>query len=129
MKFMIITYHGVSCFKIQAGETVLAFDPPSKKSGLKYPRFHADIILQSHDHDRHNGKENLMSKEKESFFVDTPGEYEIKGIYIQGLKSFHDAEGGEKYGSNTIYVVRLENVNLCFLGDFGEKELRPELKE
>ncbi len=125
---MVISYYGLSCFKIQSGDTSLVFDLPSKKSAVKPPRFQADIFIQSHDHDGHNGVESI-TREKEFFLVDGPGEYEIKGIYIRGMKSFHDSVEGKKHGINTVYVVRCENVNLCFMGDFGEKEIRPELKE
>lgn len=133
---MVITYHGISCFKIQtrldsarqAGDITLVFDAPGKNSKARAPRFHADIILQSHDHPDHNGAAEFLKKE-EFFIVDGPGEYEAKGIYIRGLKSFHDSEQGKKHGLNTIYCLRLEGVNLCFLGDFGEEEWRPELKE
>lgn len=132
---MVITYYGFSCFKIQSGDTTLVFDlparsasGPSKKSGPK-PRFHADIILQSQNYDGDKTGEN-------SFLIESPGEYEIKGVYIRGLKSYHDSvfgppaeRAGKKYGLNTVYSVRFENINLCFLGYFGEKELRPELKE
>ncbi len=119
---MVITYYGLSCFKIQSGDTTLVFDFPSKKSEIKAPRFHADIIIQSSDYDAEKVSED-------SFLIDRPGEYEVKGVYIRGMKSYHDSSFGKKYGLNTIYVLRLENINLCFLGDFGEKELRPELKE
>ena len=134
---MIITYYGLSCFKIQSGDTTLVFDlpaspktasrgGPSKKSNIKPPRFHADIALESHDHSGHNGAKGLpageagLSEEKQTFLIDSPGEYEVKGVHIQGFKTYHD---------NTVYVVQLENIKLCFLGDYGEKELRPELKE
>jgi len=119
---MVITYYGLSCFKIQSGDTTLVFDLPDKKSEVKSPRFHADIVVQSHEYDAEKIPED-------SFLIDSPGEYEIKGVYVRGLKSYADSSSGKKRGLNTIYVLRLENLNLCFLGDFGEKELRPELKE
>lgn len=119
---MTITYYGLSCFKIQSGDTTLVFDLPAKKSEIKAPRFHADIIIQSGNYDAEKIPED-------SFLIDSPGEYEIKGVYVRGLKSYHDSSFGKKYGLNTVYVLRLENMNLCFLGDFGEKELRSELKE
>lgn len=122
---MVITYYGISCFKIQSGDTILAFDIPSKKALVKPPRFHSDIVVQSHDHDGHNGG----GDQQDTFLTDGPGEYEIKGMRIHGLKSFHDSFFGKKRGLNTVYVCRVENINLCFFGDFGEKELRPELKE
>jgi L-ascorbate metabolism protein UlaG (beta-lactamase superfamily) len=124
---MVITYHGLTCFKIQSGDTTLVFDLPSKKSSAKIPRFHADIIVQSLPSQAGQSYDGEVPAN--SFLIDGPGEYEIKGVYIHGLKSYHDSVSGKKHGLNTVYSLRFENINLCFLGNFGEKELRPELKE
>ncbi len=134
---MVITYYGASCFKTQAGETVLAFDPPSrefsaKDFGLKLPRFQADVALISHGyHKDHGGYDTLSGKgeNKHPFIVDGPGEYEIKGIQITGVRSFHDEVGGRRNGTNTVYVAEFENISLCHFGDFGEKELSSEVEE
>jgi len=126
---MVITYYGTSCFRIQSGDTVISFDPPSKKSELKAPRFESNIVFISHGHDRHNGKDELNPKGDELFVVDGPGEYEKGGIYANGIQSFHDSVGGKTNGLNTIYVIGLEGMKICHLGDFGEKGLRDELKE
>lgn len=126
---MIITYYGASCFKIQSGEIVLGFDPPSKESGLKAPRFESHVALISHDHPKHNGREALNAKEEKLLIVDGPGEYEIKGAFINGISSFHDGDQGKKYGLNTIYKVELEGLTLAHFGDFGEKDLRNNIKE
>lgn len=127
---MTITYYGASCFKIQSGDLILAFDPPSKESAAKPPRFQADIVFSSHNHPRHSGIENLNPKVgQELFSVSNPGEYEIKKIYIQGIPCFHDASQGKKYGLNTIYRITMEGLTFCHLGDFGEKELRSETEE
>ncbi len=125
---MIITYYGLSCFRIQAGDTSVVFDIPSKKSAIKPPRFNNDIAIESHSHDGHSGAQDI-SDEKETFLINEPGEYEVKGVYIEGVKTYHDSSGGKKHGINTTYIVRFENINLCFMGDYGEKDLRPEVKE
>ena len=125
---MVITYYGLSCFKIQSGETTLVFDLPGRLPGFKPPRFHFDIALESHGHPGHCGAREV-SGAKEAFVVSDPGEYEIKGIHVQGFKTFHDSFSGKKYGLNTSYVVQIENIKLCFMGDYGEKDLRPETKE
>lgn len=119
---MIITYYGASCFKVQAGETVLAFDPPSKESDFKSPRFAADAVFISNENKDSNGRDSLSGKEadKGPIIIDGPGEYEIKGIYIKGIKSS---------GANTIYRMKFEDIIICHLGGFAEKKLAPEIKE
>ena len=127
---MVITYYGLSCFKISSGEFALALDPPSKKSSFKSPRFRAEVVLVSHDHDNHNGYDMISGKDgAEPLKVSDPGEYETKGVFIRGFDSFHDSVSGKKHGRNTIYTVELEDMKICHFGDFGEKELSAETLE
>lgn len=108
----------------------MALDPPSKKSSFKSPRFKADAVLISHNHDDHSGYEMISGKEgAEPVKIDGPGEYEMRGVDINGIHSWHDSFGGKKLGSNTIYSAEIEDIKICHLGDFGEKELRSETIE
>lgn len=124
---MVITYYGASCFKVQAGEAVLAFDPPSRESDFKSPRFAADAVFISNENKDSNGRDSLSGKEadKGPIVVDGPGEYEIRGIYIRGIKS----SGSPAQGINTIYRMKFEDIIICHLGGFAEKKLAPEIKE
>ncbi len=124
---MIITYQGAEFFKVQFGDTTLAFNPISKESKLKPTRFFADIALVSLNHPDMNGAENLSYNGKEPFIISGPGEYEIKGIFIKGFASKSIYGGGEKI--NTIYSVSLENMNICFLGALSDINLSSEVKE
>lgn len=117
---MVITWYGQSCFKIQTGETVLAIDPFNKAIGLTPPRFRADILAITHDHYDHNNKENING---EPFLIDGPGEYEIKGLEILGIESFHDDSEGAQRGKNTIYKINMDEIQVCHLGDLGQKKL------
>lgn len=126
---MVITYYGSSCFKVQSGETVLVFDPPSKESKFKSPRFASNLVLVSHNHKDHNGWENFTAGEKNPVVLKGPGEYESGGTHIRGVLTYHDASLGKERGMNTSYVVNLENMNICHFGDFGESDLRGEAKE
>ncbi len=58
--------------------------------------------------------------------IDSPGEYEMRDIFIQGIFSFHDKKKGEERGMNTIYTIEAEEVKLCHMGDFGQEELTDE---
>ena len=127
---MVITYYGLSCFKIQSGETALAVDPFSKESGLTPPRFETHAVLVTHSHENHNNIETLSGKKEESLFKITgPGEYEFKGIIVRGIESFHDNKNGKQKGKNTIYIIEWEGMRLAHLGDYGEEALRSEVQE
>jgi len=131
---MIISYQGAQSFKVQFGDTVLAFDPISKDSRLiggqaklKASSFGADVALISLNHPDMNGAAQASRGEKEAFVVSGPGEYEIKGIFIKGLPSVSHYGGEERI--NTIYTVNLENINLCFLGALSDTNLSSATKE
>jgi L-ascorbate metabolism protein UlaG (beta-lactamase superfamily) len=128
---MHITWHGQSFFQIQTsqnkGEQVsLLIDPFDEGIGLRSPSMGADILLISHDHYDHNNKKAARGT---PFLIEGPGEYEIKDIFIQGISSFHDAVEGKQRGSNTIYTIEIEDMKICHMGDFGQKELTPEQLE
>ncbi len=124
---MIISYQGKQSFKVQFGETVLAFDPISKDSKLKASSFGADIALISLNHPDMNGGEQTSRGDKKSFVVNGPGEYEIQGVFIKGLQSTSNYGGEERI--NTIYTVNLENMNLCFLGAISDTQIKGDAKE
>lgn len=120
---MEIIWHGQSCFTVKTKTAVLVFDPYDPGTGLKLPKLKADIVLVSHDHPDHNNVaavESLTEGEKKPFVISGPGEYEIKDLIILGVFSFHDDKGGAERGTNTMYVVRAEDINLCHLGDLGQ---------
>ena len=124
---MIITYQGVEFFKVQFGDTVLAFNPISKESKFKNTRFFADIALISLNHKDMNGVENLSYNGKEPFIISGPGEYEVKDVFIKGFSSKSMYDGKERI--NTVYSVTLENMNICFLGAISDINLSKDVKE
>jgi len=117
---MNITWYGHSCFRIETKEGSVLIDPFSKEIGLRLPKIKDDVVLVTHDHYDHNNTDNLPN---DSFLINTPGEYERKGIHIRGIKSFHDDSEGAERGLNTIYVIKTEDMAICHLGDFGQKTL------
>jgi L-ascorbate metabolism protein UlaG (beta-lactamase superfamily) len=118
---MVITWYGQSCFKIQSGETVLITDPFDKAIGLTPPRGQVNIVTISHHHCDHDNIEALAGSNP--FVVDGPGEYEIKGVNIFGLMTDHDQKEGKERGKNTAYVIEMEGIRICHLGDIGQAKL------
>ncbi len=119
---MTITWYGHSCFKInnQGGRITIITDPFDKKIGLIPPRGNADIVTISHNHFDHN---NIKAISGDVFAVEGPGEYEIKGIRIMGISSYHDKKEGQERGLNTIYVIKVDGIKICHLGDMGQEKL------
>jgi len=124
---MIITHHGLEFFKIQHGDTVIAFNPPSKKSKFSKTSFGSDIVLISVNHPDFNGVENATRNEKEPLVIKGPGEYEVNNLFIRGFKSLTNYDNKERI--NTIYTLTVDGINIGFLGALNESEIEPEIKE
>lgn len=127
---MKITWAGQACFQISVSSSKdtlanIVIDPFGD-IGLKEPRFDADILLVSHGHEDHN---NIKAIKGSPFVIDGPGEYEVKGVFIQGIDSWHDDSSGKERGKNTIYTMEVEDMKFCHLGDFGQKQLTDEQLE
>lgn len=114
---MEINYFGRSCFKIISKNLSILMDPfDPQKIGLKMPKVETDVLLVSHSHHDHSYTGNIKG---EYLLFDSPGEYEVKGINIDGILSYHDESKGSERGTNTIFVIEIEDMKLCHLGDLG----------
>jgi L-ascorbate metabolism protein UlaG (beta-lactamase superfamily) len=124
-----ITWAGQSCFQISVSNSRdnsadIVIDPfDDEKLGIKLPNFSADILLVTHNHHDHN---NIKGVKGEPFIAQGPGEYEVRGVFIKGIPSFHDDKNGKEKGQNTIYTIEAEGLKFCHLGDLGQKELTDE---
>lgn len=109
---MVITWFGLSSFKISSGPLTLITDPFSKNTGLTPPRGQTDIVVISNStSELYNHRESVG--DEKTFVADSPGEYDVKGLFIRGVA----ANGA------TIYSIRMEDMRLGFLGCLKEKEL------
>lgn len=91
-------------------------DPYSDNIGLKMPRFEADIVTISHAHDDHG---NTGAIRGNPFIINTAGEYEIKGVFIEGVESWHDDKKGAERGGNIICRIEMDDISITHLGDLG----------
>ena len=124
---MDITYLGHSSFKIKTKNATIITDPfDPEMIGLKFPKVEADIVTISHQHGDHNHLAQILGKvtdqgTNQPFVIEGPGEYEVRGINILGISTFHDNSLGTERGKNTIYEFRVEGLNLIHCGDLGHK--------
>ena len=122
---MEITWLGHSCFLIRGKEKTIITDPFHPDLGYRLGEPEADIVTVSHFHPGHSYIEGVANEPKQ---IKSPGEYEIGGTFITGVATFHDDKKGELKGKNTIYVIEMDGITLCHLGDLGHP-LGPHLIE
>jgi len=113
---MDITWLGHSCFKIKGKKATVITDPFSPDLGYDLGKQSANVVTVSHQHPGHSYVEGIDNGYKT---VRAPGEYEISGVLIVGIAAYHDAQKGEKRGKNTVYVMDIDEVSVCHLGDLG----------
>jgi L-ascorbate metabolism protein UlaG (beta-lactamase superfamily) len=112
---MEITWLGHSCFRIKGSEAAVLTDPYSPDYGYDLGKPKADIITVSHQHADHN----YIQAISDARVISGPGEYEIGGVLIIGVPTYHDDARGEKKGKNTVYLIEIDEVTVCHLGDLG----------
>jgi L-ascorbate metabolism protein UlaG (beta-lactamase superfamily) len=114
---MEITWFGHSCFRLRGKDAALVTDPVSPETGYSpLARVNADIVTISHDHPGHSYMRGISG---EPYVVARPGEYEIRNTLITGVPSYHDNQRGKARGRNTIYLIHIDDMVVCHLGDLG----------
>ena len=123
---MEITWLGHSCFRIKGKEAILVTDPYQESLGYPPSKLQANIVTLTHQHPGHNYVAGVEGNPK---VLKGPGEYEIAEVFIRGIKTFHDSIQGGKQGKNTIYIMEMDRVNLCHLGDLGHMPSPQQIEE
>ncbi len=113
---MEITWLGHSCFRIKGKQATVITDPYSPDTGYTLGKQSADIVTVSHQHPGHSYTAGVNS---DPHLVKGPGEYEISNVLVIGLASYHDGEKGNLKGKNTIYLIEMDDITICHLGDLG----------
>lgn len=120
---MEITWLGHSCFRLKGKEVNVITDPCPESTGYSMGKAQADMVTISHTHPGHGFLDTLQPGFR---VIKGPGEYEIKDTFVTGIPSFHDDVQGKKSGKNTMYVIEMEGLVICHLGDLGHP-LTPEV--
>jgi len=115
---MEISYLGHASFLLRYKSVRLVCDPFDKQVGFSQAKVKVEIVTISHDHSDHSERGMI---EGEPMVIEGPGEYEIKGVSVTGITSWHDGKQGSLRGKNTIYTIDMDELRLCHLGDLGHK--------
>ena len=75
-------------------------------------------MTSSHSHEDHYCLDGLP----EGFeCITTPGKHDVSGISVEGIKTYHDESKGKDRGRNIIYVIEIDSIRVCHLGDLGHE--------
>jgi L-ascorbate metabolism protein UlaG (beta-lactamase superfamily) len=114
-----VTWLGHSCFRLRGRNASVVCDPYPPALGGRLPKLEASLVTVSHDHENHSHIAAVVNRD--AYVVNGPGEYEVAGVSVLGLPTFHDASEGARHGRNTAYVVEIDEVRTCHLGDLGHQ--------
>jgi L-ascorbate metabolism protein UlaG (beta-lactamase superfamily) len=123
---MEISWLGHSCFQLRGKDVTLITDPFSPQLGHSLGKISAPIVTISHNHPGHNFVGGVDGDPR---IVRGPGEYEISDVLITGVASYHDNKRGQELGRNTIYVIHMDDLVICHLGDLGHILQEEQLEE
>lgn len=114
---MKLKWYGHSCFGLTfANGTTLITDPFDSTVGYPLCTARADAALTSHGHFDHSYVDSLAG---EPTVLNAPGEYEVGGVRVTGVHSYHDPEQGKLRGENVIFVIEGDGLRIAHLGDLG----------
>ena len=123
---MEISWLGHSCFQLRGKNVTLITDPFSPQLEHSLGKINAPIVTISHNHPGHNFAGGVDGDPR---IVRGPGEYEISDVLITGVASYHDNKHGQELGRNTIYVIHMDDLIVCHLGDLGHIVQEEQLEE
>jgi L-ascorbate metabolism protein UlaG (beta-lactamase superfamily) len=122
---MDITYLGHSCFRIRGSQAIIITDPFPPTLGYTLGKQTADVVTVSHQNPGHSYIQGVTG----AHVIKGPGEYEIAGVLVLGISTFHDAVQGKSKGKNVVYLMEVDGVNICHLGDIGHLLTDQQLEE
>ena len=122
---MNIFWRGETCFQIISQMTKdnpvkIVIDPLKDGSGFKMPKLEADILIESSD------KINFDKIKGDPFVIDGPGEFDIKGIFVQGIFAPRKENAEQKEKPQPLsfaYILEAEGVKICHLGSLGTQDI------
>jgi hypothetical protein len=113
---MQISWSGYGCFRLQEGAATVIFDPTFEPSDFKLRKTNADLLVLSHE----KTKEDLACVGDETFVIDSPGEYEIKNVFVNGLGNGL---------TSSVYRLDMESITVAWIGPVKAKDLTSSVIE
>jgi L-ascorbate metabolism protein UlaG (beta-lactamase superfamily) len=113
---MEITWYGLSCFRLTERNLATVVTDPYDGQVVGYDvlKLKADIVTVSHEAPGHS---HTSAVKGYSRLINTPGEFEIGGVFITGIQTNGYGKHDSDEPRNTLYVFDYEGVTVAHLGD------------
>ncbi|MDP2922942.1 MAG: MBL fold metallo-hydrolase [Candidatus Omnitrophota bacterium] len=118
---MKISWMGHACFLIETdkGTKIITdpYEPGSYQGAVGYSAvdIDADIVTISHKHPDHSFTKGF----KKARIIDKEGVFKVGDVEIKGILSYHDNQKGKARGTNVIFVISADGINIAHFGDLG----------
>lgn len=123
---MDITWLGHACFRLRGRDVTIVTDPYEGDDwGYAPVATTANVVTVSNTHPHHAGVSGVEGQPR---VLRGPGEYEIGGALIWGVRTANppatqDGGGVPARPRNTAFVIQLEDLTICHLGDLASAPL------
>jgi L-ascorbate metabolism protein UlaG (beta-lactamase superfamily) len=121
-----LSWLGHACFRLRGRDVTILTDP-YVGDDWGYPPLStvANVVTLSNEHPHHAG---LSAVDGQPHVLRGPGEYEIGGALIWGVRTARPQDGALSGAAtrNTAFIIQLEELTICHLGDLASAPLTPE---
>jgi L-ascorbate metabolism protein UlaG (beta-lactamase superfamily) len=111
---MEIYWLGHGCFRLRGRDATVLTDPCPPTTGYRIGKVAADIVTVSQEAAESNYRQAVTGTPQ---FLTGPGEYEIGGVLISGVRTEKSVDGR---AANVSFVMDLDDVRICHLGNVAE---------
>lgn len=124
---MEITWYGHSCFRLtERGMATVVSDPyDHRQVGYESLKLKADIITISNNMPGHS---YLAAVKGDGYVINSPGEYEIGGVFITGVQTNGSASKRLDEPLNTLYVIDYNGMTVAHLGNLNRVPSQTEVE-
>lgn len=116
---MDLTWLGGAATRMRTRAAAVVMDPYDKSAGGTMGRPDAHIITISHDDPSRNGVGQVAPADGDPMVLTGPGEYEIRGVIIEGVRSTLTGEGDAAGLRSTLWLFEAEDIRVAHLGGMG----------
>jgi L-ascorbate metabolism protein UlaG (beta-lactamase superfamily) len=113
---MEIYWLGHGCFRLRGRDAAVLTDPCPPSTGYRIGKVNADLVTISSEAEESNFRQAVQGEAK---FLTGPGEYEIAGVLVTGVRT-HAARGAAEQGRNVAFVIDIDDITVCHLGNITQ---------